>query len=155
MNEYVTTMKKIQLDFSDFYTYTRIFLDTLTECIRLSFRSVGNKKYSLIRKSVKFFWLEKMKTYKNEIDYHFFEGLEKEVSWIRNFKDSRDKLSHHFAHFVLSLTRKGELGYDIIDKTREYWGTDTVKDILIELQNTVDNLSNLMEYLHRNLPRAT
>jgi len=152
--EFGMVFAKIILDLSDFYIYTRRFLDTLTVCIKLSFRSADNKKWNEMKNSVKHLYGKKMETYKAEIDSHFFEGLEQKVSWIRDFKDSRDKLLHNFAHFVFTSTREGDLGYDIMDKTKESWGTDTVRGILVELQNIIDNLSDLMEYLSKNLPKT-
>jgi len=155
IKEYVMTLAKIRLDILDFYTYTRIFLDTLTVSIKLSFKCVGNKKWNLMKNSVKCLLNEKkLRTYKKEIDSDFFEGLEEKVSWIRDFKNHRDGLTHRFSYLVFSNTREGGLGYDIMDKTKESWGTDTVKGVLKELQNIIDNLSDLMEYLYRNLPRA-
>jgi len=155
MEEYVVTLAKIRLDLSDFYAYTRVFLDTLTMCIKLSFKSVGNKKWNAIKNSIKCLLNEKkLQTYKKEIDFDFFEGLEEKVSWIRDFKNYRDGLTHKYFYFVFTKTREGDLGYDIMDRKKISWGTETVKGILIELQNIVDNLSDLMEYLSKNLPRT-
>jgi len=156
LNEIVMTQAKIRLDLTDFYTYTRIFLDTLTVSIKLSFKSVGNKKWNLMENSVKCLLNEKkLRTYKKEIDSDFFEGLEEKVTWIRGFKNYRDGLTHRFSYLVFSNTRKGDLGYDIMDKTKEKWGRDTVKGVLKELQNIIDNLTDLIEYLSKNLPRKT
>lgn len=156
IKECVMTLAKIRLDILDFYTYTRIFLDTLTVSIKLSFKSVGNKKWNLMENSVKCLLNEKkLRTYKKEIDADFFEGLEEKVSWIRDFKNYRDGLTHRFSYLVFSNTREGDLGYDIMDKTKESWGTDTVKGVLKELQNIIDSLTDLIEYLSKNLPRKT
>jgi len=50
---------------------------------------------------------------------------------------------------------EGKLGYDIVDASNEPWGRDTVIDIFEGLQNIIDNLSDLMEYLSRNLPATS
>ena len=153
IKEFGIAFAKIILDLSDFYIYTRMFLDTLNVCIKLSFRSAGNKKWIVMKNSIKGVLNEKkLRTYKKEIDSHFFEGLEKKVSWIRDFKNVRDELLHHFSHFVFTSTREGDLGYGIVKGT-ETWGTDTVTSILEGLQKVIDNLSDLMEYLSKNLPR--
>jgi hypothetical protein len=53
----------------------------------------------------------------------------------------------------MTITEKGVLGYEIIDSTKTIWGTKTVKPILEELQKTIDNLSDLIEYVSTNLPK--
>jgi hypothetical protein len=148
------TLLKMMLDLSDFYVYTRRFLDTLTVCIGLSLRCAGNKKWEMTPHTVHSLLKEKkMQAYKREIDFRFFEGLEKKLTWIRDFKDSRDGLLHQYYHFVFTTTKQGDSGYDIMDGKKVSWGTETVRGILGELQNTIDNLSDLMEYLVKNLPR--
>jgi len=155
MKEFINTLAKVRLDLFDFYTYTRIFLDTLTVCIKLSFKRAGNKKWNAMKNSVKCILNEKkLQTYKKEIDFDFFEGLEEKVSWIRDFKNYRNGLTHEYFYFVFTKTKEGKWGYDIMDKEKTSWGTETVKGILIEVQNIIDKLSDLMEYLSKNLPRA-
>jgi hypothetical protein len=95
----------------------------------------------------------KLEECKQEIDYNFFDGLEKKIVWVKNFKDCRDGLMHEGYYFVFTTTRKGKLGYDIMNKTKTSWGTDTVKDISEELQNTINNLSDLLEFISANLPQ--
>lgn len=153
--ELITTLSKIQLDLSDFYIHTRIFLDTLNMCIKYSLKNAGNKKWNVMTNSIKGLLNErKIQTYKKEIDSRFFGGLENKVSWIRDLKDSRDKLLHQYHHFVLTDTRQGELGYDLIGKIGRIWGTETVKPVLKELQSFIDKMAELMGYLHKNLPRT-
>lgn len=154
LEDYGVVLPKIILDLSDFFIHTRMFLDTLTVCIKRSFRSVGNKKWNLMEHRITPLLGDKMQTYKKEIDSNFFEGLEKKVSWIRDFKTVRDELLHHFSHFVFTSTREGDLGYDMVKGT-ETWGTDTVTGILKGLQKVIDNLSDLMEYLSKNLPKTS
>lgn len=154
MEKYGLTLPKLMLDLSDFYIYTRIFLDALTVCIKRSFKSAGYKDWVVMEHSINSLLNEnKMQTYKSKIDSRFFAGLEKELSWIPYFKNSRDGLVHKYHSFVFTSTRKGDLGYDIMDRIKTSWGTDTVKGILSELQNTIDNVTDLIEYLLRNLPR--
>ena len=154
MKEYVMTLAKIRLDLSSFYFFTRIFLDALTMCIKLSFKSAGNKKWNAMKGSGYLLDKKTLETYKKEIDFDFFEGLEEKASWIRDFKKSRDGLTHRYFYFVFTKTKEGALGYDIMDREKTSWGTETVKGILKELQKTIDNLSDLMEYLSKNLPRT-
>ena len=149
-----TVLSKINLDVSDFYIYTRIFLDTLNMCIRHSFKHTGNKKWGVMTPSITGLLNEnKMRTYKREIDFQFFEGLENKVSWIHNLKKPRDHLVHGQHHFVLTDTRQGEMGPDLIGKVKRIWGTEKVKPVLRELQGILGNISDLMNYLHKNLPR--
>jgi len=150
---FVITNAKIRLDLLDFYTYTRVFLDTLTMSIKLSFKRAGNRKWNAMKNSIASLLNEKkLALYKKEIDSDFFEGLEKRISWIPDFKKYRDGLLHKSSHFVFATTKRGEFGYDIVNGTKTSWGTDTVKGILTELQSFIDNLSDLMEFLSENLP---
>lgn len=154
VEKYGLFLPKMMLDLSDFYVYTRIFLDTLTVCIKRSFKSAGCRNWGIIEHSINSLLnINKMQTYKRKIDFHFFSGLEEKLSWISDFRNSRDGLVHKYHHFVFTSTRKGDLGYDIMDRIKTSWGTDTVRGILSELQNTIDNVTDLMEYLLRNLPR--
>lgn len=154
MKKYGSTLPKLMLDLSDFYIYTRIFLDALAVCIKRSFKSAGYKDWGIMQHNINSLLNEKkMQTYKSKLDSHFFAGLEKKLSWITNFRDSRDGLIHKYYHFVFTSTRKGDLGYDIMDRIKTSWGTDTVKGILSELQKTIGNITDLMEYLLKNLPR--
>ena len=101
MEKYMLCIPKLMLDLSDFYIYTRIFLDTLTVCIRLSFKNAGNKNWNIIERSVNCLLNEnKMQTYKSKIDLGFFEGLEKKLAWISDFRKSRDGLLHKFHHLL-------------------------------------------------------
>lgn len=154
--KYGLTLPKLILDLSDFYVYTRIFLDTLTVCIKRSFKSTGNKNWGIIEHSISCLLNgNKMQTYKNRIDFGFFDGLEKKLAWIGDFRKSRDGLLHKYFHFVFTTTKQGDLGYDIMDRTKTSWGTDIVKGILTQLQNVIDRLTDLIEYLLKNLPRRT
>jgi hypothetical protein len=151
----ITCIMKITLDLSDFYIHTRIFLDTINTCIKHSFRSTGNKNWNVMTNSISGLLNEKkMQTYEKQIDSQFFEGLKSKISWIYEFRDSRDRLLHQCHHFVFTNTRQSEMGYDLIGKVGSIWGTETVKPVLIELQRYVDNISDLMNYLHNNLPRV-
>lgn len=147
------TFAAIMLDLSDFYIYTRIFLDSLTMSIKRSLRSAGNKNWVIMKNSVSGILNEKkLQTCKDKINLQFFKGLENKVAWIHEFKRLRDKLIHQHSLFVFATTRKGKLGYGMTDGT-ESWGTETVIGIFTGLQSTIDNLSDLMEYLSRNLPK--
>ena len=142
------------LDLSDFHIYTRIFLDTLTVCIKRSFKSAGNEKWDIMEHSINCLLnKDKLQKYKREIDLDFFKNLEKKLAWIDNFRNTRNGLLHKYHHFVFTSTRQGELGYDIADRIKTSWGTDTVKGILSEVQNVIDRLTDLIEYLLTNLPR--
>lgn len=154
LERFVMTFATIMLDLSDFYIYTRIFIDALIVSIKRSFRSAGNKNWVIMKNSVSgLLSKKKLQTYKDKIDFQFFKGLEKKVAWVHEFKRLRDKLTHQYSLFVFATTRKGKLGYDMVDGN-ETWGRETVTEIFEGLQNTIDHLSNLMEYLSRNLPRT-
>jgi len=128
----------------------------ITISIKHSFRSAGNKNWQLLKNSVSCLLKNKqLQKYKREIDFDFFEGLEKKVAWIHDFKESRDKLIHHKSHLGLSTTNEGRLGYDVVGAGDDSWGRNTVKDIFEGLQDLIDNLSDLMKYLSRNLPSAS
>jgi len=145
---------KLMLDLSDFYIYTRMFLDALTVGIRLSFINAGNKNACIMEHSVKCLLNEKnMKTYKEKIGQNFFDNLEKHLSWIRNLRESRNGLVHYYHHFVFTTTRQDKLGYDIMDREKDEWGIDTVKGVSNEIQTVINSLTDLMEYLHTNLPK--
>jgi hypothetical protein len=151
----VTTFNEVDLDLSDFYIHTRIFLDTLNTCIKYSFKSAGNLKWKTMKNSIKGLLSKKtMEKYKREIDSNFFRGLEDKVSWILELKSSRDRLLHEFHHFAYTDTKEGEMGFDLIGKIGRTWGTETVKPILKESQGFIDYVSDLMNYLHENLPRT-
>lgn len=144
---------RLMLDLSDFYIYTRIFLDTLTICVKLSFINSGNRNAGIMKHSVNYLLNEEnRKTCKNRIDKQFFIGLETHLGWIGNFRKSRDGLVHRQHHFVFTTTRQGERGYEIMDMTKVEWGSDTVRSIRAELQNYVNNLTELVGYLANNLP---
>ena len=154
LERYSLTLPRLMLDLSDFYVYTRIFLDTLTVCIKRSFESAGNKNWGIMEHSINCLLNEeKMQRYNDKIDSYFFKGLEKRLAWIPDFRNSRDGLVHNYHHFVFTSTRKCDLGYDIMDRIKTSWGTDTVKGILKELQSTLDSLTDLVDYLYDNLPR--
>jgi hypothetical protein len=149
------TLPKLMLDLSDFFIYTRIFLDTLTVCIKRSFKSAGRKNWDIMEHSMNCLLNEhKMQRYKDEIYFSFFTGLEKKLTWIGDFRESRNGLVHKYHHFAFTTTREGDLGYDIADRIKTSWGTDTVKSIVKELQRTIEGLTDLMEYLLENLPRS-
>jgi len=153
--ELITVLSKISLDFSDFYIHTRIFLDILNMCIKISFKNAGNRNWEVMKDSISGLLNErKMQTYKRQIDPKFFEGLEKGISWVCYLRDSRDRLVHEMHHFVYTDTRQDEKGYDLIGKVGRTWGIETVKPILKEVQGFLDNLSDLMKYLHESLPRT-
>ena len=157
IEKYSLALPKIMLDLSDFYIYTKIFLDTLPVCIKRSFKSAGNKNWHIIniRKKTSINGLlnkDQMERYKSAIDFDFFENLGKKLIWIDDFRKTRNGLLHRFYHFVFTTTRQGDLGYDISDSIKTSLGTDTVKGILPDLQHIIDRLTDLIEYLLTNLP---
>lgn len=146
-------LSELMLDISDFYIYTRIFLDALTVGIQRSLINagkngcvIGNSVSCLLNKN-------QMKAYKEKIDPIFFSKLQKHLGWVKELREYRKGLVHDYHHLVVAPTRKGEFGYDKIDAKKIGWGTDTVKEISTGIQTTVDNLTNLMEFLYANLPK--
>jgi hypothetical protein len=151
----IINVERLRLDLSDFFIYTRMFLDALTVSVKLSLQYVGIKNACLMKNSVRCLLnVKMMKNYKEKISLEFFEDLEKRVRWVADFRNKRDGLVHKYHYFVLTNNRQGELGYDVIDEVKNEWGTDTVKAIRADLQNTIDNLSELIEFIYQNLPKA-
>lgn len=147
-------LSKLRLDLSDFYFYTRMFLDALTVGIKSSLINAGNKNAEIMKDSVRYLLNEKnMKTYKEKIDPIFFNNLEKHLNWIRTLRDSRDGLVHYYYHIVSTTTKQGELGFEIMDRKKSSWGTDTVKGISVEIQTIINSITDLLDFLSTNLPR--
>jgi hypothetical protein len=89
IDKFFFALPKLLLDLSDFYIYTRIFLDTLTVCIKRSFKSANKKNWEIIEHSINCFLNEaKIKRYKEKIDTTFFEGLEQKLYWVHDFRKS-------------------------------------------------------------------
>lgn len=154
MQQGILNHVKIDLDLSDFYLYTRQFFDNLTIGIKLSFITVGNKNASRMKHTVSSLLnSSSMQEYKDEIDENFFIGLEQHLKWICAFRDSRDGLVHFQHYLVFTNTKEGDLGYDIMNREKNEWGTNTVKSIASEVQVVINNLSDLMEFLYSNLPK--
>lgn len=153
MKKSILNLERLIIDLSDFYLYTRMFLDTITIGIKLALLDSGNKNACYITNSFSCVLnVEKMKTFKEKIDLGFFVGLEKYLPSISRIRDSRDNLVHYYHHLVFTLTAQGKLGYEIIGNPETSWGTDTVKDITVEIQQAINNLVALIEYLNVNLP---
>src|SRR4030066_1720300 len=96
---------------------------------------------------------KQMKAYKEKIDPIFFGNLEKHLSWIRTLRDSRGDLVHDYYHIVSTATKQGDLGFEIMDRKKPFWGTETVKGISVEIQTAIDNITDLMDFLSINLPQ--
>jgi len=151
----IYTLAKISLDVSDFFVYTRVFLDTLYMCIRYSFKVSGNSKWKLMKNSAKeLLNEEKMQVLKKEIDAGFFEGLEQRTSWIHSLRGTRNGLLHRLNHFTYMETIQAKHGYDLKGKIGGTWGIEKIRPILGQLQVYVDKLADMMEYLNKNLPRV-
>ena len=146
---------KLTIDISDFYLYNRIFLDTLAACVALSFKDSKSKNAWLLGYKLNFYLdPNKIEIYKKEIDEDFFNGLQKQLIWVNDFRKTRDDLVHYFSHFVFTTTEDGELGYDLLNHMKEQiWGTNTVKGILTNMQMFIDKLTALLVYLETELPK--
>ena len=151
----IINFSKLLLDLSDFHIYTRMFLDALTVGIQRSLINAGKKECAIGDSLSCLLNENQMKVYKEKIDPIFFGNLEQHLTWVRDLRDSRDGLVHYYHYFVVTTTRKGELGYDEMDRKKVEWGTDTVKGISVEIQTIIDNITNLMEFLYANLPKKT
>lgn len=153
--KWVINMNRITLDISDFYIYTRIFLDSLTVGIKLSFKHAGNKNADIMKEKLRYLISKSyMDRYKEKIDFKFFSNLEKTITWIPAFRDCRDGLVHDCHYLVFTPNRQGDLGYDVIEKFGKEWGTDTVKGILTDIEKMIDNLIELTDFLSINLPTS-
>ena len=144
---------KLRVDLTDFFIHTRLFLDALTVGVKLSFLKAGNKNANNMEHSLSCLLNSKLLTYKSKIDMQFFTGLERHLNWISTLRDSRDGLVHFYHYLVFTDTKQGELGFDIMDRNKIEWGTNTVKSIIGEVQTVINNISELMEYLSNNLPQ--
>jgi len=68
LENFVMTQEMIRLDLSDFYVYTRMFLDGLTRSIKHSFKYMHNKNWKILKHTVTCLLnKDKLKTYKKEI----------------------------------------------------------------------------------------
>jgi gas vesicle protein len=151
----IDNIEKLRLDLLDYYIYTRMFLDSLTVSIKLSFLYSGNKNAANMKNSIKCLLNKQlMESYKQKISPEFFSCLEEKIKWIPDFRNSRDGLVHKYHYFVMTENPQGQLGYEIIDEIKESWGSVTVKSISLEVQKTIDNLSELLRFLSENLPRC-
>jgi len=150
LQNYLINFGKIQLDLSDFFIYTRIFLDTLTKCIKTSFLKTGYKKYAQFPESSTDL-LRDIEKYKFQIDRTFLENLGLKMTWVLRFTEHRNGLVHKLYHFVFTNTRNGKFGFDVINEIRRTWGTNTVKSIINEIQDTVNQIEELLRFLSGNL----
>jgi hypothetical protein len=138
---------KLNLDLQDFYFYTRRFLDSLNLFMKSFFCVTRNNGYQMSNHASDLTKSKKLNEYKQRIDLAFFQGLEQHILWLKNFIDHRDGLVHKNDYHVFTTTRKGTLGFELFDISKNSWGTDTVKDLEEELQRTIDHLSGLIEYV--------
>jgi hypothetical protein len=146
------TLAKLNLDVTDFYIHTRIFLDALYMSIKSFLTYAGNKQAILMKDNFSAFLdKEKMLEYKNKIDSAFFGNLEQKVSCFREFTSSRNKIVHRCNSFFIAEIG-GKSGKDLYGKVGTVWGSQTIKPILAEFQVDINNLSSLMRFLANNLP---
>lgn len=151
--EFVWTMHMILLDISDFYIYTRVFLDTIAGSIRHSFKSAGNENWKNMESNITMLTnREKLEACKEKIASDFFEGIEKKVRWIPDFVRSRNLLMHKYTLPKIATTKNGKIGYNIDFIHGIDWNRYTFAPIIEELQKVINNLSDLMKHLSTNLP---
>jgi hypothetical protein len=149
--KYLINLQKIDLDISDFYIYTRQFLDALTVGIKLTLIRAGNKEAQRIEHSLSCLLnSNKMCIYKNTIDQQFFSGLEEHLIWASTLRDSRDGLVHFYNYLVFTDTNQGEVG----NGTKKQRGFANIRSIIGEVQTAIDNMTALLEYIYENLPKV-
>jgi hypothetical protein len=136
---------KLMLDLKDVFIHTRIFLDTICKIIKIFYGRPGEQFPESMTDLLK-----NDKTL--EIDNRFFTGLRNKMSWYSDFTENkRDRIVHKLGYFVMTNTKDGKIGYGITKSFNETWGSDTVESVDKFVQDTLSNLSELLEYLASNL----
>jgi hypothetical protein len=132
-----------------------MFLDEIIISIKYCFKSAGYKNWQLLENSVKCLLNKnKIERYKKEIDYDFFEELKEKINWIYDFKKSRDTLIHHHSELLILTDKEGKLGFKVSKIKDQTWKRSSFNNIFRVLQTTINDLSDLITYLSKNLPRA-
>lgn len=150
VHQFLENSMKLSIDVQDFYFYTRRFLDSLNLVLKHFFINMGNP-YKMTDHSSDLLNKEKMDGYKKEIDNNFFEGLEKHTFLIADIRKPRDGLMHRNDYIGFTSTKKGTLGFELLDISKTSWGSETVKDLSEEIQKTIDNLSALVDYICKSI----
>jgi len=136
---------KSRLDIKDFYMHTRIFLDVLCKIIKIFYGKRGKQLPESMSKLLK-------NKKSLDVDNKFFTGLRKEMTWYDDFvEEGRDRIVHKLAQFRFANTKEGKSGFQILKSFNETWGTKTVKSIENFIDNTLSDLTKLIDYLIRNL----
>jgi len=136
---------KIRLDIKDFFIHTRMFLDVVSRIIMISYGKRGMQLPDSMSKLLK---NEKSL----EINKSFFKELRGKMNWYNDFVDEgRDLIVHKRGHLVFTNTKDGKFGFDILKHFDSKWGTETVNSIEDFIDKTLENLSEVLDYLTENL----
>jgi|SRR3972149_3034541 len=136
---------ELRLDIKDFFIHTRIFLDILCRIIKIQYGKKGEQLPQSMTALLKS--KEVLK-----IDEKFFKELRNKMIWYNDFVEKgRDRIVHKLGNLVFTNTKEGKLGFDIPNHFTLSWGTQTVKPIEDYIENTIKNLSEMVDYLIANL----
>jgi hypothetical protein len=147
-----------RLDMKSFFIFTQIFLDTLARIIRLTYGKKGEQlPYNMT---------DLLKSRKAmELDEEFFENLREKMIWYSDFNDKRDDIVHWLGSIRSTTTRQGDMGFDILKfdihakemkkEQRSSWGTKTVLSAMVYIQETINNLSVTISYIHERSKQLT
>lgn len=140
--ESIRNLTLIRLDIKSFFIFTRIFLDALAHIIKQCYRKKGDQMPYRMRKLVE------NDAFRN-LDSDFAKGLKDRMQWMDDFVKTRDEIVHHLGSICSTTTRSGKFGFDILGlRTRHDWGTNTVESITDYINETLNNLSKVMSYIH-------
>ncbi len=134
---------KLTVDIKSFFIFTRIFLDTLAQVVRISFGRKGKQLSPRITELV-----EDKKHVLSELDSDFTNELTKKMSWMNDFVKKRVELEHYLGGIRSTMTRDGDFGFDILSsRERRSWGTNTVVSITDYIKSTIYNLSEVVLFI--------
>jgi len=136
---------KLRLDIKDFFIHTRMFLDIIARIVKVSYGKKGmqlNDSMSGLLKNEKSI----------EINKSFFKELREKMNWYNDFvREGRDIIVHKRGHLVFTNTKDGKFGFDILKRLDSTWGTETVNSIEDFIDKSLENLSEVLDYLTENL----
>lgn len=140
--EYIKQLILIGLDVKCFFSFSRIFLDTLARVIRYFFGSTGHQLPHSMRELINHKKLI-------EFDSEFAKGLRNKMSWIDDLIDKRDEITHHLGSMRSTRTIDAKFGFDILGlNSPKTWGTTTVKPILDYINDILKKLSEVILYIY-------
>lgn len=155
LRKYAENWTLLRLDIKSFFIFTQIFLDTLSRIIRCTY---GKKGEQLPEKMTDLLTKKKALRLESQLDADFFTNLREKMFWYKDFNDKRDDIVHWLGGIRTTISRKGDLGFDILKfdihakeqrkEQRELWGTNTVNPTMDYVNETIDNLAEAILCIH-------